>query len=61
MLAAGEPFADQRGFPKTGGSRDQGEFTSKILGLVQALVQFLDQAGTKNGLESEVKGYIVLS
>jgi hypothetical protein len=26
MFAAGEPFADQRGFTKAGGGRDEGQF-----------------------------------
>ena len=37
--AAGEPFADQRGFAKPGRGRDEGQ-----LATVQALVQPLDQA-----------------
>ena len=37
-LATGDPFADQRGFAKAGGGRDEGQFA------VQPLVQPLDQA-----------------
>ena len=41
-LATGNPFADQRGFAKPGGGRDEGQFA------VQALVQPLDQAGAED-------------
>jgi hypothetical protein len=41
-LAAGDPCAEQRGFPKAGGSRNEGQFP------IQALVQPLDQAGPKD-------------
>ncbi len=40
-LATSDPFADQRGFAKAGGGRDEGQFTARR----QALVQPLDQAG----------------
>ena len=40
--AAGDPCADQRGFAKAGGGRDEGQFA------VQTLVQPLDQAGAED-------------
>ncbi len=40
--ATSDPFADQRGFTKAGGGRDEGQFT------VQPLVQPLDQAGAED-------------
>ena len=52
-FATGDPFADQRGFAKAGGSRDEGQFTS------QTLVQSLDQARTQDNSQLEVGGYIV--
>ncbi len=42
-LATGDPFADQRGFAKAGGGRDEGQFAS-----CRALVQPLDQAGAED-------------
>jgi hypothetical protein len=30
-LATGDPFANQRGFTKSGGGRDEGQFASKTL------------------------------
>ena len=41
-LATGDPFADQRGFAKAGGGRDEGQLA------VQTLVQPLDQAGAED-------------
>ena len=40
--ATGDPFADQRGFTKTGRGRDEGQFAA------ETLVQLLDQAGAEN-------------
>ena len=52
-LATGDPFADQRGFAKAGGGRDEGQFT------MQALVQPLDQAGAEDNVRTGVGGYTV--
>src|ERR671915_1319014 len=41
-LAPGEPFAEERGFTKSGGGRDEGQFA------VQTLVKTLDQAGAED-------------
>ena len=49
-LATGDPFADQRGFPKAGGGRDEGQ-----PGSLQTLVQPRDQTGTGNKLPVEWK------
>ena len=43
--ATGDPFADQRGFAKAGGSRDEGQFTA-----AETLVQPLDQARAETAL-----------
>ena len=45
-----DPFADQRGFTKASGGRDEGQFASKTKVLDQALVQPLDQAGAEETL-----------
>ena len=43
-LTSGDPFADQRGFTRAGGGRDEGELAARR----KTLVHPLDQAGTEN-------------
>ena len=43
-FATGDPFADQRGFPKAGGGRDEGQFAA----CNEPLIQPLDQAGAED-------------
>ena len=44
LPATGNPFADQRGFAKPGGGRDEGQFAVRR----ETLVQPLDQAGAED-------------
>ena len=44
LRAAGDPFADQRGFAKAGGGRDEGQLVTRR----ETLVQPLNQAGTED-------------
>ena len=44
--ATGDPFADQRGFAKAGGGRDEGQFAARR----ETLVQPLDQAGAEDNV-----------